>query len=157
MGREKTIRVTVLMGENEKVIEVDRGTALLEVADRANLQDMVVAKVDGRLKELAYKLNNDATVSFLSVTTDIGFDHYKRSISMLMLKAAKDVIGGDEGDYRIEIMYSLGSGFFCKFIEGKKRIELTDELLAAMKKRMQELVEKDVKFEKKICNTISSN
>ena len=153
MGREKTIRVTVLMGENEKVIEVDRGTALLEVANRANLQDMVVAKVDGRLKELAYKLNNDATVSFLSVTTDIGFDHYKRSISMLMLKAAKDVIGGDEGDYRIEIMYSLGSGFFCKLIEGKKRIELTDELLAAMKKRMQELVEKDVKFEKKICNT----
>ena len=153
MGKEKTIKITVLLGDNEKIIEADKGTTLMEVAERAGLKDMAVAKVDGRLKELAYKLNNDATVSFLSVTTDIGFDHYKRSISMLMLKAAKDVIGGDEGDYKIEIQYSLGSGFFCKLISGKREIQLSDELLENMKKRMQELVEQDIKFEKKVCNT----
>ncbi|MBO5608890.1 MAG: nucleoside kinase [Eubacterium sp.] len=153
MGKDKTIKITVQLGDGEKTFDADRGTDLIEVAKRAGLKDMVVAKVNGRLRELAYKLNNDATVSFLSATTDIGFDLYKRSISMLMLKAARDVIGGGESDYRIEIMYSLGSGFFCKLIEGKKDIKLTDELIDAIRSRMNELVEQDVKFEKKICNT----
>ena len=82
MGKDKTIKITVQLGDGEKTFDADRGTDLIEVAKRAGLKDMVVAKVNGRLRELAYKLNNDATVSFLSATTDIGFDLYKRSISI---------------------------------------------------------------------------
>lgn len=153
MGREKTIKLTVILENGEKSLEADKGITLVEVAERVGLKDMAVAKVNGKLRELQYKLKMDATVSFLSVTTDIGFDHYKRSISMLLLKAARDVIGGEESDYCIEIMYSLGSGFFCKLVEGDKKIELTDELLDAIKNRMKELVDQDIKFEKKIRGT----
>ena len=147
------IKIKVFEGDLEKNIEVETGASLLEIARKAGDTDAVAAKVNGRLRELSFKLFSDATVSLLSITSNIGVDLYKRSISMLMLKSARDVIGGNDDDYRIEIMYSLGSGFFCKITGCKRDIRITDELLEKIKVRMNELVARDIKFEKKTYST----
>ena len=111
----------------------------------------VAAVVNKSLKELTAEVNPDDEVEFIGLDSPIGVDLYKRSIILLMLKAAKDVLGKMEGDYRIEVMYSLGSGFFCRLQD--TTTEVTDELLAQIKARMDELVEEDLPIEKMVCST----
>ena len=112
---------------------------------------IVAAVVNKRLRELTTEVGPDDEVEFIGLNTPIGSDLYKRSIVLLMLKAAKDVLGKKEGDYRIEVMYSLGSGFFCRLED--TTTEVTEELLAKIKSRMDELVEADLPIEKTVCAT----
>ena len=116
-----------------------------------NKYEVVAAIVNGRLRELSKEVNPEDEVEFINLSTPIGFDLYKRSLILLMLKAAKDVLGKMEGDYRIEVMYSLGNGFFCKLMDTD--IELTEELLSEIRDRMKELVEQDLPIEKNSCST----
>ena len=77
---------------NEKNITVSEGITLAELV--ANYlpgyeKDYVGAFVDGRLCELGKKVKSDSEVVLLPLSSPIGYDMYKRSIILLMLKAAK--------------------------------------------------------------------
>ena len=147
MGKE--INVKVITNDIEKEISVAAGSTLQEILAQVDseINVYVAAFVDKRLKELTWKLFKDATVRYLDIGTPIGHDLYKRSVVLLMLRAAKEVLNRPEGDYRIEIMYSLGSGFFCRLVDDEVTID--DELLDKIKEKMRELSEKDLKIEKK--------
>ncbi|MBR6403922.1 MAG: nucleoside kinase [Eubacterium sp.] len=145
----KDLKVTVCTNICEKEIIVPSGSTLQEILAMVDNEPniYVAAVVDKRLKELSWKLYKDARVQYIDTGTPIGHDLYKRSVVLLLLKAVKDVLQKPEGDYRIEIMYSLGSGFFCRLVDEDTVID--DELLAKIKARMRELVEADIKIEKK--------
>jgi uridine kinase len=154
MGKE--FEVTVVKGSEEKKVTFTSGKTIANLLEASFGEDRrsVAAKVDGHLRELSWKIFDCEKVEFVDVSTAVGFDLYKRSLILLMLKAAKDVLNKEEGDYRIEIMYSLGKAFFCKIEDDD--IEITDELLKAIKSRMQELVDQDIKIEKKIRSTVET-
>ena len=142
MGKEKQISVDVKIADqiNEKKTFTS-GVTLKEIIDSfqiENKNDYVAAFLNKTLKELNWKVYKDAEVEFLSKTSVIGFDLYKRSVVLLMLKAAKDVLCKPEGSYRIEVMYSLANGFFCRLVDAET--EVTEELLEKIKNRMKELV-----------------
>ncbi|SNU08268.1 uridine kinase [Lachnospiraceae bacterium] len=155
MGKEKQISVDVKIADqiNEKKTFTS-GVTLKEIIDSfqiENKNDYVAAFLNKTLKELNWKVYKDAEVEFLSKTSVIGFDLYKRSVVLLMLKAAKDVLCKSEGSYRIEVMYSLANGFFCRLVDAET--EVTEELLEKIKNRMKELVEKDIPIGKRIAYT----
>ena len=93
-----------------------------------NNHKVVAAIVNGRLRELTKDVSLDDEVEYVNLSSPIGFDLYKRSLILLMLKAARDVLSKLEGDYRIEVMYSVGSGFFCKLMDTD--IELTEDIIS---------------------------
>ena len=161
MGKEKEINI-IIKAEGKDITKkaFTSGVTLEEIlkavksdisSKSGNEIDYVAAFLDGTLKELNWRVYKDSTVDYLPVSSVIGFDLYKRSIVLLMLKAAKDVLNKPEGSYKIEVMYSLGNGFFCRLLDSE--IQITDELLANIKKRMQELVEADIKIGKRIAYT----
>ncbi|MBO4863599.1 MAG: nucleoside kinase [Eubacterium sp.] len=147
----KEIKVTVRLSGNEAYEKVfQSGITLYEILEASvegDNKDYVAALVDKQLKELTWKIFRDADIEFITSKTVIGFDMYKRSLILLMLKAVKDVLNKAEGDYRIEVMYSLGRGFFCRLEDSDTAI--TEELLAKIKTRMKELVEADIRLGKK--------
>ena len=117
-----------------------------------NNHKVVAAIVNGRLRELTKDVSSDDEVEYVNLSSPIGFDLYKRSLILLMLKAARDVLSKLEGDYRIEVMYSVGSGFFCKLMDTD--VELTEDIISKIKNRMYELVDEDLPIEKEICSTV---
>ena len=116
-----------------------------------NKYEVVAATVNRRLRELSASVKPDDEVEFIKTNSIIGFDLYKRSIILLMLKAAKDVLGKPEGDYKIDVMYSISKGYFCRLLDTDE--EMNDELVGKIKARMEELVEQDLPIEKMVCST----
>ena len=149
MAKDINVRIKLKDGElQEKTFQsgITLGEMLGSVVTE-DLTEYVAAIVDKQLKELTWKIFRDADIEFITSSSVIGFDMYKRSLILLMLKAAKDILCKPEGDYRIEVMYSLGKGFFCRLEDADTVI--TDELLAKIKARMRELVDADIKLGKK--------
>lgn len=147
------INVAVLSGGERKLYRVDRFSTIaevLEVLAPENKKQYVAAFVDKKLKEMAAVLDKNCEVEFISVRSVIGIDMYKRSLTLLMIRAFSDVLKG-RNDYSIHVMYSLGPGYFCRLISDEIRI--SKEMVSQVKCRMREIVEADEVIYKETLNT----
>ena len=159
MSKNKQIEITVILGDgSERCLNEESGITVGEIAKKIYKDEnrkYVAAKVSGKLRERSVKLNSDCRMKFISTDTAIGFDMYKRSLILLMLSAVDHLADRREGDYLVDIMYSLGKGFFCVInnnIKGGK-VPITDEIVTLIKAEMDRMVQADLKIEKKIYST----
>ncbi len=111
--------------------------------------DIVLAKVDGKLTELYKSINCDCEVEFLATNTSLGNEAYKRSTTLLMLKAFYDVCGQDNIE-KIVVQYSLSKGYYCDF---KASVPLNQELINRVTIRMNELVDENIPIKKRSVST----
>ncbi len=121
-----------------QVIEGPRGTQIEEFILAADLPEdwhVVATLMNGRLRELCFPLAEDADLVPVTTTTNDGARIYRRSLSFLMIVAASEVLPGQV----ITIHHSMPfGGYYCERDEGRR---LSDEELAALKRRMRELVD----------------
>ena len=104
---------------------------------------LVVA--NGKIRELHKKAFGDQEISFLTYTDTIGHKAYVRTVTMIFLKAATEVIG-KEVCKGLKIEFAIGHGYYCS---KRGDFEITDELVNAIQKRMEELVEQKMPIKKK--------
>lgn len=143
------VKVTVY-GET---ITVEEGTTLLELAKRYQEKeehDIVMAYMDTKLCELMKTVTCDCEIRFLTTADEIGFQSYKRSATLLMLKAIDDVMNHSK-DFQVRVMYSLGNGYYCE-IEGLED-GISQDLLYSFKRRMKEIIWDDVPIKKESIST----
>lgn len=144
-------QITVkVYGEN---IQVPAGTTLLELAKRFEKREkhaIVLAYLNGKLCELFKEVTDHCEVQFLTLADEIGFSSYKRSTTLLMLKAIDDVMEHSK-DFQVRIMYSLGNGYYCE-MEGLPE-GMSEDLLFSIKRRMKELVWADIPIRKESVST----
>jgi uridine kinase len=98
----------------------------------------MAAIVDGRLRELTYRLGGDASVTPLDATTADGVRVYRRSLSFLMLVAFDEVFPGSE--IFIEHSAATAAGYYC---EVRGRSQFTADELRLAERRMREIVAED--------------
>ncbi len=135
-----------------QVREYKEGTTLLEISKefQSNYEEeIILAYVDGKLRELPKLVTKECKISFLTTQDDVGHKTYIRGMSLLMLKAMYQELGRSNID-KIYIEFSLGNAFYCE-MEGK--VTLTPEILAKVKARMMDMVQRDIPFEKFSMNT----
>lgn len=111
--------------------------------------DIVLAFVDGKLQELHKKLEKDCTMSFVTTGDAAGHKTYKRSMSLMLVKAVYDV-AGHENVEKVRIHYSLSKGYYCT-AEGN--FDLTQEFLGNVEARMTEMVMMDMPILKRTVHT----
>lgn len=132
--------VTVTIGDKE--YKVEEGTRLEELAHRYGVCDqgqIVLAYVDRHLCELHKEVEEDAVIEFVSTTDKIGYDTYKRSMILMMMKAFRDVLKTKGTTGRIRVLFSLSKGFYCE-LESKGE-KVSQKLLDEVAARMTELVD----------------
>jgi uridine kinase len=122
------------------------GTSLLDVyqefADEIHLPYPVVsAKVNNTSQGLKFRLYQNRDVEFLDAREGSGHRVYVRSLCFLLYKATQDVFPGS----KLFIEHSLSRGYYCNFKKGT-RSQVTDEDVAQIKTRMQEIVDLDMPF-----------
>ena len=130
------------MGEYRRLSE------LAEKAQPDYAYDIVLAMVDGRLRELRKSAPIDADIKFLTTKDPIGHLAYLRSASFLLVKSIYDIVENNK-DIKIRIHFSVSDGVYCT-VDG---IKVDEAFLKAVEKRMRELVSEDVPFEKRAVHT----
>lgn len=131
------------------------GTSFLEISKdfQENYDSQIVLVMrNGKLTEMFKKLTGDCEIEFLTVKTSPGIEAYKRSATIIMLKAFYDVLGNKNVN-RVSVRYSLSKGYYCTYDGNQK---LTKELLDEVKLKMQSIVSEDLPINKRTISTHSA-
>ena len=139
--------------ENDKEYhKVAKGLTLGQLAEELCPEGkFLAALVDNKLKGLDYDIINPHNVRFIDYSHPDGRRTYIRSLCFVLQNAVRELYP----DKILEINYSLPSGLYCEIREvqskedGTDRVYFaTDEELAAIKERMQQIIDADLPFRK---------
>ena len=101
---------------------------------------IALAVRDGKIRELFKKVDRDCTVEFLTLTDDTGHKTYNRTAILILMKAIQEVVGADNIE-KIKLEFAIGNGLYCS---KNGDFEVTDALVAEVKAKMQEYINKDL-------------
>jgi len=134
--------ITVKRLDTGEVIKAKVGSSLLDILKTGkNLNDPVVAMVDGEIEELTKKIHYDVEVLPITLKSPLGVKTYLRSLTFVFIKAVEDLFSGAE----VTIEHSLNKALYGE-IHYERKIEEKD--IELIKKRMQEIIDSDEPFEK---------
>ncbi len=148
MEEKKKYRVQI----GEVTREYEEGTTFEAIAKdfQANYADQIVLGCEGyKLFELRKKLSKDCEIQFLTTGDDAGNKTYKRSMCLMLVKAIHDICNHDV-KCKVRIHFSVSKGYYCTVDCG---LEVNQEFLHAVKRRMQEMVEDALPIQKKTIHT----
>lgn len=127
-------------------LEVQKGTTIEEIYKEYEGDlpyKMIAAKVDYKFEDLTYVLDRDCRVELLDMRTQAANLIYQYSLSLIYLKAVSDCLG----NVRVEIQNSLNKGIYTEI---KTAEPVTEAQVAAVEKRMKEIVAEDMPFVKEV-------
>ncbi len=143
----------VKIGEITK--EYEEGTSFFEIAGEHQSEydsDIVLVLKNGKLCELFKKVTSDCEIQLLTTKTAPGIEAYKRSATLIMLKAFYDV-AGKKNIEKICVQYSLSKGYYCTV---KGNVALNEDLLVRVKAKMYEIVGENLPINKRSISTTSA-
>lgn len=144
----KMISVTILGKTREYPYGTSYGEIVEEYKESTRYPIVLVMK-DGKLCELHKKLKRDGVLEFITTGDEIGHKTYKRSASLLLLKAIYHV-AGHKNIKNVILHYSVDAGYYYT-IEGD--VDITEEFLASVKTYMLELIERKIPIRKRSVGT----
>ena len=124
--------------------EYEAGVTVADVAQSIGAglaKAALCGKVDGKLVDLSYKLEKDASVAIVTAKDPEGLELLHHSTAHLMAQAVKELYPTAE----VTIGPAIENGFYYDF---KYERPFTPEDLTAIEARMHELVKKDIPVER---------
>ena len=128
----------------DHVIQFKKGTRVSELIKNeiTKYRDSVIAcKFNHEIKSLDDKLEKDGTLELIPLTNKDGMRIYMRGIIYIISKAFKELFP----EVKITVNYQLYNSMFCNIYNR----EITDEIIKKVDKRAREIIEKDLKIEKR--------
>ena len=146
---DKKMFKVVITGETRMYPE---GTTYREIVDEIGIHTktpVILVMVNGKLRELQKRLKSDCTLEFVTTKDHIGFETYKRSVCLVLLRAIYDVAGRENVD-KVMIHYSVGNGYYFT-MEGKAALD--QDFLDKVKLQMHKLADECTPIGKRSVNT----
>lgn len=141
-GREVKIQLIINSGAEPIEIEVEKGTKIRDVYhefEDVSPYTVLLAKVNNQYVGLTERIEEPCSIEFLDMRSHVGRLVYQHGLIMIYLKAVEETMGRQ----KVEVMAALSKGLYTEINDGE---EITDEALDAIRKRMNEIVEKDMQF-----------
>ena len=128
----------------QEYIDVDGGETLQQIYDviknRLNINRAICAKVNNKTQHLSYKVYAPRMVEFVDTLSSDGYGVYVRSLCMILYKAIHDLYP----TRRLCIEHSISGGYF--FIFKHETAPIGQDVIDAIKTRMHEIVDANMKF-----------
>ena len=137
---------------NQSIYEVKEGTTLSDLAKQVQLPQepiILLAYMDGKLRELFTPMTKDCHVRFVTLKEQAGYMAYKRTATLMFLKACEDLLGTG-ATTKIALDYSIGNSIFCDFLEDRV---IDDAFAQSIQKRMEELAKANLPITKRSLDT----
>ena len=129
------------------MVEIQDGMTYLELAEKYQKNyphEIILVLENGKMRELFRKVKNGAKVEFLTTGQSDGYRTYKRSATLLLLKAVFDV-AGMEAASGIRVHFSVSHGYYCT----SRNAAPDAAFLQKVQERMEELVRLALPIKKK--------
>ncbi|MGH2361822.1 MAG: threonine--tRNA ligase [bacterium] len=123
------------------VKKYDVGVSLAQIARDAGRRDALVAKVNGELRDLTARLDQDAAVEFLAFDDPEGREVYWHSSAHLLAQAVKDLFP----EAKLAIGPPIDEGFYYDINIGRP---FTPEDIERIEAHMRELAKRDQPIER---------
>ena len=104
--------------------------------NRNTLEDIMLFKVNNKLKEITYEGEGD--IEFLSISHPDGYRTYSRTLKFIFIKACKELYPDSE----VTIEHALCGGLYCE-VHSSYLVNIND-----IKERMSEIINLDINIEK---------
>lgn len=105
------------------------------------ISPIVAAKVNNHFRGLNFELRNDCKVEFLDLSTEEGIRTYTRSLSFILIKAAREIFP----NCQVTIEHSLGKGIYGELHYSNVCCEKDIQII---QQRMKEIIEADIPLTK---------
>ncbi len=145
---EKKIEIYCL--NNQSNITVEGGEKLLHIYNRLSLDKSlpaVTARVNNKSESLDFRVYNKCDIEFVDITDPSGMRAYIRSLCFVLYKAVEELYPGTQ----LRIAHSVSNGNYCILNNGDTPIE--PEVVAALRNRMSQIIERDIPFEQCMAHT----
>jgi len=132
-------KVVVLCKNSGTSMELKQGLTLEEIANEFKIKmgsQLMGALVNNRLRHLSYRVYEPKTIEFVEMHSVIGARIFAHSLWMMAAKACHEVAGK-----RLWVRFPMNAGFYCTVEDG-----VTDEMIAKVKGKMMEYVEREIDF-----------
>ncbi len=146
--RNEKVRLEI----NGREYEYAAGTSLMEISrdfQKDYDNQIILAFVNNKLRELFKRVVENCSIRFVTTAEDAGHKTYQRGMILVMLKAFYAEFGNENVD-KVSVEYTVSNGLYCDY---QGREPLTKERILAVKKRMEELIHKDIPFMKRSIGT----
>ena len=130
---------------NDKKIEVNEKMSISEILKEEienSENEVLLCKCNNEIKRLDYIVDSDCEVELLDVKSRDGIHAYIKLATYIMSKAIYDIYK----EALISVNYQLDYATFCKL----DNMEITQEMINNIKKRMQEIIDKNIELKKVI-------
>lgn len=134
---------------NELIIEIEgygnivvhEDTTLYDLIKRLNKTDDIIAcSINNEIVELSYKLKEDTKLKLISIKDRMGAKIYRSGLKFIYITAIKELFGINTD---IKLLHSLDKGIYTRI-----DLDLTVDIVKDIKAKMEELVSRDLRFEK---------
>ena len=126
-------------------IDVKKGTKVNEILKdaiaKAN-KPIIACRFNNELKSLNYEINSSGKIELVDISQKDGMRVYKRGLIYIVGKAFYELYP----EALLTINYQLYHSMFCDV----ERINITDEMIVKIDKKIREIVDKDIPITKKI-------
>lgn len=137
--------ITVIFEHDQSIHQYKFGTTLQEIVEQENITlqyPVLGALVNHKVRSATYRLCRPCSIKFFDITSEYGHDMYKRSLFFLLFKAVSDLYP----QAKLRILHSISGGKYCELSDMEEAIN--EEIVAAIKARMDQLIEEDIPFER---------
>lgn len=129
-----------------KNYEVEEGTTAYDFIKEnidIPIDSVMACKISNEVKSLETTFKRNCVFDVIDYTVADGSRIYVRGLTFIVLKAFEEVFP----ELKVTVNYSLGHSVYFEAEDG---FEITDEMISKVEKRMREIVEEDLPFEKRI-------
>ena len=135
MKEEKNEKLIMQTEENTKISQ------LLKEQINESEYPVVGAKFNNEYKSLEYELEESGKIELIDINSNEGMRIYRKTLLYIMGKA----FWRTYPEAHIVVDYQLSSSMFCSI----ENMEVTEEMLEKVKAKMQEIIDADLKIEKR--------
>lgn len=139
------LNIKIKKNLKEETISVEKNISCIDLIKMSGLDNevpIVLVKINGILKELSTRIQEDCTLEFVDITSKSGMMCYIRSLQFVLIKAVSEVFPNS----KVTIEHSLSKGLFGE-IEKKPPLVIDD--IYDIKKKMDEIIGADMPIVRK--------
>ena len=125
----------------DKEIEIEKTERVIDVLKEECTSNIIACICNNEIKSLNHEIKMDSKIELLDISNADGMRIYIRGLLYIMSKAFEELYPQAE----VGVEYQLSNSMFCTI----KNMDITDELLEEVHKKMQEIVDKNIPIIKK--------